>query len=113
MSIARLCLCFYFGLSLFKCSSEGCFGGVTGGDGWRRGKARVEQGAAAGGAGCAGGGAGRCSHAAGGLFCERGHLTFGAQPGPSGHGEFYFSPGNMECITNHFPAIVETFLLWK
>lgn len=60
---------------------------------------------------CSGGG--RCPHAAGGLFCERGHLAFGAQPGPSGHGEFYFSPGNMECITNHFPAIVEMFLLWK
>lgn len=60
-----------------------------------------------------GGGGGRCPHATGGLFCERGHLAFGAQPGPSGHEEFYFSPGNMECITNHFPAIVEMFLLWK
>lgn len=114
MSIAWLCLCFYFGLSLSKYSSEGCFGGVTGGDGWRRGKARVVQGEAAGGAGCAAGRAGgRCPHAAGGLCCERGHSAFGAEPEPSGHGEFYFSPGNMGCITNHFPATVEMFLLWK
>lgn len=47
------------------------------------------------------------------LCCERGYSAFGAQPEPPGHGEFDFSPGNMGCITHHFPAIVDMFLLRK